>query len=405
MRFRLLEAWLHDLRFSMRILVKNPTLTLIAVLTLALGIGANTAIFSVINAVLLRPLPFSRPEQLVVAYERRTQQEVSRGLVNPADFLVWQKQNHVFATLAAYTDAFFNLTGGGESERLHGVINTSRLLTTLGRHPMLGRDFSFEDDQPGAADVVILSHRLWQRRFAGDKAIIKRMIMLNGAPVQVVGVMPPGFYFPNKETELRMSRTLDTPMRNRRGAHFLNVIGRLKDGITLAQAQAGMDPLAADLARQFPATNAGHGVNLFSLVDETHSPYRRSLIVLFGAVTLVLLIACVNVANLSLTQAAARHRELTLRVALGASRGRLMRLLLSESLLLSLTGGTLGLLLALGGVQLLPALAPGNLPRLDEVNIDMRVLSFTLLAVLLTSAICSLLPAWQATGLDCNDAL
>ncbi len=262
-----MSGLLRDLRFGARMLLKNPGFTLIAALTLALGIGANTAIFSVVNAVLLKPLPYREPEQLVMLHERRAAQGRLQGPIAPPDFLAWQEQSQSFARMAAYTDALYNLTGGGEPERLWGLMTTPELFATLGVRPLLGRDFIAEDTAPNSPGGVILSHGLWQRRFGSSREIIGQTIRLNGESCAVVGVMPPGFYFWDKKFELWVSFNAPAAVRASRRYYYLTAVGRLKQGVSLEQARAEMNAVAGRLEQQFPDTNKGHGVSLVSLND------------------------------------------------------------------------------------------------------------------------------------------
>ena len=394
----------QDIRYGFRMLLKKPGFTAIAVLTLALGIGANTAIFSVVNAVLLRPLPFAEPDRLVMVYEKRLKLGRTRNPVSAPDFIDWRAQNTVFENMAAYTWWNANLTGGDEPERIMGAVASAGLFPTLGVEPALGRSFTPEEDQPNANRVVVLSHGLWQRRFGSDAGIIGKTLTLNGNSFTVVGVMPRGFHFPDKQIEMWAPLALNTSEAGNRGSHYLHVVARLKPGMSLPQAQAEMETIASRLEQQYPV-NVGHSVNIFPLYEETVGSIRPALLVLLGAVGFVLLIACANVANLLLVRGSARQKEIAIRTALGAGRFRIIRQLLTESVLLAIVGGGLGLLLAIWGTDLLVALSPPETPRVSEIGLDRAVLGFTLAVSLLTGMVFGLLPALQASKPDLNDSL
>jgi putative ABC transport system permease protein len=399
-----LEIFWQDLRYGARIFLKKPGFTLIAVITLALGIGANTAIFSVVNGVLLRPLPYKEPDRLILIRETKLPQ-FSGFAVSAANFLDWKAQNTVFERLVAARPNDFNLTGTGDPERLRGMRVADGFCAMLGAQPQIGRDFLLEEHRAGRDNVVILSHGFWQRRFGGDTKILNQSISLDGQPHTVVGVMPSAFHFWNRDTDLWTPMAFTPQQIQRRNEHALDrVIGQLKPGVTVDQARAEMDAIAARLAAQY-AANAGWGVMLMPLLDYTVRGIKPALLVLLVAVAFVLLIACVNVANLLLARAAERRKEIGVRVALGAGRARIVRQLLTESALLSLLGGAAGLALAKWVMDLLLKLAPQDLPRMSDVSLDGRALAFTAALALLTGVIFGLVPALQSSRPNLNEAL
>jgi len=406
-RQRLEDDMFQDLRFGMRLLLKTPVFTFIAVLTLALGIGANTTIFSVANAVWLRSLPYPEAERLTLISHRNTKGGGNFELT-PAGYFDLRQQCKSFERLAAYVSRDFNLTGAGEPERLRGQLVSAALFSLLDVSPGAGRVFTDADDRPGAARVVLLSHALWQRRFGAEAKIIGQTLTLDDQSYTVVGVAPPGFDFPNKETELWAPIAFDANAANDRGSFYLSGIARLNPGVTLAAAQSELDVIARNLTRAYPQSNTDLGFGVAPLQESLVSGFKQSLFVLLGAVAFVLLIACVNVANLLLARVAAREKELAVRAALGAGRQRLLRQLLTESTLLALCGGALGLLFAAWGVKALKLISPegpGAIPRLDEVSLDWRVLGFTLGVSCLTGVIFGLAPALQISKPDLQHTL
>jgi putative ABC transport system permease protein len=398
------DLW-QDLRYGLRMLVKSPAFTIIAVIALALGIGANTAIFSVVNTVLLRPLPYKNPEQLVMVWEDNSKQGFPRDTPAAANYVDWRDQNHVFEGMAAIVEISFNLTGGGEPERIDGRRVSASLFQLLGVEPQLGRAFRAEEDKPGENHVVIMSHGLWQRRFGSDPGIIGKPINLNGESFTVVGVMPANFQFPTRNDQLWIPIAMDAKEAGKRGSHYLEVVARLKPDVTLQRAQVEMTTIAARLEKQYPETNVSIGAVVTPLHEQVVGDIKPALLVLLGAVAFVLLIACANVANLLLARAAVRQKEIALRLALGASRSRLIRQFLTESVLLSVLGGAVGLSLALVGLDILKRFIPSNISQAEAITIDGKVLIFTVLVSLVTGLIFGLAPATQAANFNLNDTL
>ncbi|HEV2706871.1 MAG TPA: ABC transporter permease [Pyrinomonadaceae bacterium] len=393
---------LQDVRYGFRMLWKSPGFTFVAVLALALGIGANSAIFSVVNAVLLRPLPYTDPDRLVVMWERDPTMDTSVAYPNFKD---WRDQNQSFESIAAFRRDSFNLTGAGEPERLSGRMTSAVFFQTLGVTIDKGRTFRAEEDRAGADPVVILSHGFWQRRFGGDESILSKQLTLNNRSYTVIGITPPTYRY-GAEVDLFVPIGLFEENYQQRGSHpGIYVIGRLKPGVSHEQARADMNTIFARLGQQYPNEVGARTIRMESLYENTVQDVRPALLILLGAVAFVLLIACANVANLLLARSAARQKEIAIRTALGAGRWRVIRQLLTESVLLSLAGGAAGLLLALWGTDFLTSAVPDNIPRLAEAGVDTRVLAFTTVVSILTGIIFGLAPALQASKPDLNETL
>jgi putative ABC transport system permease protein len=398
-----MDSLLRDLKLSFRSLLKRPGFTAVAVLTLALGIGANTTLFSFVNGILLRPLPYKDPGQLVILDETAPKQGIKSFNVSYPNFVDWRAQNHVFEDVAIYQDGNYSLVGTGEPEQIPGARISQGLFELLGVAPKLGRTFTAEEDRPETNNVVLISDSLWQRRFGSAESVIGQSLTVNAKARTIIGVMPAGFKFP-ETAELWVPMALNEKMFTRTD-HGLNAIARLKPNVTLGQAQAEMNNIARRIEEQHPVTNEGLGINVFSLRDRLVGDYRNALLILLGVVGFVLLIACANVANLLLARSSARHKEFALRAALGASRARIVCQLLTESALLSVLGGMLGVLMAVWGRNLLLAAIPGDMPFWMKFDLDLRVLAFTFAISLLTGLIFGIAPALQGARSDLNEAL
>ncbi|QYM80668.1 ABC transporter permease [Horticoccus luteus] len=395
---------LSDLRYALRALAKSPGFAAVAILTLALGIGACTAIFSVVNSVLLRPLAYDESDQLVIVRETALPQ-FPEFSVAPGNYYAWLAQAQSFENLAAFRSAPYNLTGRGEPQRLAAKRVTANYLATLRVHLALGRDFTAEEDAPGAkADVALLTWGLWQRLFGGRPDALGATLQLDGTPFTIIGILPQDFQADSK-TELLTPAALPTDEREQHGGHYLSVVGRLKPGTTVDQARADLTLIAHRLEQQFPDTNKNWGVKLAPMLDYAVADIRPVLFALLGAVGFLLLIACANVANLLLTRATARAKEISIRAALGAGRGRIVRQLLVESIVLAALGAALGLLIAQWGMSALLAFAPDSLPRVHEIALDGRALGFTCALALLTGLGFGLVPALQASRVNLTETL
>ena len=403
-----MHAFVQDVRYAGRLMFKQPGVTVVTLLTLALGIGANTAIFSAVDAVLLRPLPYPEGDRLVKVWEKRHREGVLNNTVAPADFIDWSKMNGAFEAMAAVGGRTVDLTGSGEPVRLVAASVSTPFFDVLRVSPSIGRGFRQEEGKVGQDRVVVLNHGLWERRFGSDPSIVGRKLVLNGFPHDVIGVMPRSFEFPDRTIELwtplAYEGATEAPQRTN---HFLEVYARLKPGVSLERARADMDRVGAELSRLYPEANQNHGAYVAPLHEDLTDTFRTGLLLLLGAVGFVLLIACVNVSNLLLAKAASRRREMAVRTAVGASRGRLVGQSLTESLLLGVIGGVAGLLVAKWGIGVIRALTPNELPLLGVGNlgIDLRVLLFTLLLSLVTGLLFGMLPAWHLASQDVGESL
>ena len=398
-----MEALLNDLRFGARMLARTPGFTLVALITIALGIGANTAIFSVVNTVLLRPLPYQDPDKLVVLWEK--QDQIDQESPSLPDFMDWRSRNEGFEQMALARRDNINLTGAGEPERLLVRQVTANFFSTLGVRPQLGRDFSTEEEA-ARTPVVVISDSLWKRRFGSAPSLIGNPITLGDTSFTVVGVLPAAFqFYTPADVFIPLSFMPDRLKEAREERGLIVAVARLKQGVSPQQAQLEMTSIAAALEQQYPKTNKTVGVWINSIYNDMVGDVRPSLLILLGAVAFVLLIACANVANLLLARAAARQKEIAIRSALGASRFRVVRQLLTESVALSIAGGALGLLLAVWGAELLLAVIPNNVPWVTEIAIDRNVFGFTLGASVLTGIVFGLAPAIQSSRPDLNETL
>ena len=398
-----METLMKDVRYGVRSLLSRPAFTAIALFTLALGIGANSAMFTAVNAVLLRPLPFPQSEQLVFFEGVNASKGINQSNMSVPDFADWQSQNQAFERMAAFVSGGMILTSGDETERVRATGVSGEFFPIFRTNAFKGRTVGPDDAQNGRENVVVLSHGLWQRRFGSDPNVIGTTVLLGGENTTVVGVMPPGFDYPY-QSEMWGPFPID-PAAERRDNRYINVITRLKNGVSIPQAQAEIDTINQRLAQTYKETNDGWTARLSNLQENMVGEMRSSLFVLLGAVAFVLLIACANVANLQLARATARQKEIAVRTALGASRWRIVRQLLTESLLLSMTGGAIGLWLSIWLTKLLIAISPPNTPRFDELTLDVRVFAFTFALTVITGIAFGLAPALQVSRPDLNEGL
>ena len=392
----------QDLKYGIRMLFKKPAFTAVVVLTLALSISSTTVVFSVVNALLLRSLPYSNADQLINVWS--VFKSNNKAYASAANFREWQERNQSFQGLAAYDSLKLNLTGGDRPEAIDVALVTANLFPLLGVQPVRGRGFRTEEEQPATNKVAVISDGLWQRRFGADAGVVGKPLVLDGDSYTVIGIMPPRFSFPEK-IDVWLPLSFVPEELADRGYNHLAVVGRLKPGVELRQAQAEMSAIMDEQVRKYPNENAGRSMRLLTFQQNLVGDIRMALWILSGAVFLVLLIACANIANLLMARATTRQKDIAIRIGLGAGRRRLIQQLLIESLLLSLFGGAMGLIFAYGGLKVLTSVGPTNIPRLSEVTIDARVLAFTLVISLLTGVIFGLIPALQATKPEINEWL
>ncbi len=402
-----MKTILQDLRYGFRLLLKNPAFAATAVITLALGIGANSAIFSVVNTVVFRPLDFRDPDRIVHIWEKEPASGPESVPLSAPDFFDFRAQSQSFESLGGYISRNFNLTGVEEAERVAGARVTAGFFQTLAASPLTGRTFNPEDEQASASQSVVVSHGLWQRLLGGGSDALGRTLILDGKPYAIIGVMPPGFNYPlsKERTELWIPLTFSTMEMSSRGFRSTGVIARLKPDVSLETAQAEVETIAGRLEQEHSDSNSGIGATVVAIHDEVIGDVKPVLLALLGAVSFVLAVACANIANLLLARSTSREKEISIRVALGASRARITAQLLTESLLVSVLGGAVGLLVAKWGAGLLPLIATGDIPRIQEITIDYRVLAFTASVSILTGVLFGLIPALQASRPDLTEPL
>ena len=391
----------YDLRHAIRAMSRQPATSFIVVLTLALAIGANTAVFSAVHTVLIRPLPYPEPGSLVMLWEKREAEGVMNNSVSAADYLDWARTAQSFSSMAAFTEMTADLTGEGDPEKLTTAAVSPPFLDVLGIRPLLGRTFEAGEDTFGRHRVVIIGHGLWQQRFGSDAGVVGRSIMLNGEPFEVVGVLPQDAAFPHTEAQMLVPLVLFTAEEPAsRTSHNYGVYGRLKSGVSFEQARSEMDRIGKDLEKTYPQLSRGHGANVTRLTEEITGPVERTLVVLMAAVSFILLIACINVTNLLLAKAAGRQREMAVRAAIGAARARLMRQVLVECAVMALAGGALGLLFAVWSVRLLASQLPAVARPDQTVIFSMPILLFTVGVCVVSGLLAGVLPAWHLVRED-----
>ncbi len=401
-----LQFFRQDLRYGLRSLLRNPGFSAVAIIALALGIGPNSAIFTIVNAVLLKPLPIPEPDRVVMIWQTLPKSGFDQMPVSPDDYLDWKQQTHSFEAMAAafaIPEYGMNISGGGEPERAGAALASKEFLPALGIKPVVGRNFLPEEDRPGGPPVVLISHALWQRRFHSDPSAVGRTLTVDGVPRTIVGVVP--HHLGEMVAADLWLPTAINPSHSERRNHNYGIVARLKPGVTVAQARAEMVILARRLEQEYPATNTGWGVRLFPMAEMYSGRIRPVLLILLGAVGLLLLIACANLANLLLARAATRQKEIAIRGALGAGRLRIIRQLLTESLVLAAAGGALGLILGAWSIGLLRGVVPDMFPMMQHMTVDARVLAFTLGLSVLTGLLFGLVPAWKVSRTDLNTTL